>query len=243
MKIFTTCAVIAVIISVTYISDAIYQYEEDLKAQGKPPDRSLCKKWYFIPPSVLNACINVVFFTQARKISKIFAEIKARQLQMIQYDDTVSRQKTLLAIEKRDKAICELMLIVSSFAFVNIYDLLYTLTLYYAAKPTCEVFSNTLLWSFTTFTSRFIADVLWVYPIIHYFWPGNKACCCCGRKNQQENLRESLVERKVLDTADEDEVTHTYAGERTDNLNNMAYLGTAPKKGQFFNRFDEQREK
>jgi hypothetical protein len=51
------------------------------------------------------------------------------------------------------------------------------------------------------------------------------------------------VERKVLDTADEDEVTHTYAGERTDNLNNMAYLGTAPKKGQFFNRFDEQRDK
>lgn len=196
MRIFTISAVALTVTSVLYISWEVYQNE-----QASPGEyRTLCKTWYFIPPSVINAGINIVFFTQARKISNIFSQIKERQLKMIQYDDTVSRQRALLQISKRDRAICELMLIVSTFAFVNAYDLLYTLTLYYFAQSSCEVFSNTLLWSVTTCTSRFIADILWVYPIIHYFWPGHKACCFLGRKTQKENHKESLVERSILET-------------------------------------------
>ena len=64
MKIYTSCAALLIVISVIYISYFVLQNSNTIK---------LCKKWFFIPPSVINGFTNLVFFTQARKIAKIFA--------------------------------------------------------------------------------------------------------------------------------------------------------------------------
>jgi hypothetical protein len=57
MKIYTSCAALLIVISVAYISYIVEQRSK------KEDPISLCKKWFFIPPSVINGFTNLVFFT------------------------------------------------------------------------------------------------------------------------------------------------------------------------------------
>ena len=55
MRIYTACAVIATMINVIYICFMIFKFDIS--------DDDLCKKWYFIPSSVVDALTNLFFFT------------------------------------------------------------------------------------------------------------------------------------------------------------------------------------
>lgn len=116
-------------------------------------------------------------------------------MQMMKHDDIATRHSTMVQIEKRDSAICELYIIVITLACVNLYDLCYTIILFKASKKkSCEVGNSDEVWAITTCVSRFIAYIIWVYPIVLYFWPGSKACLCCGRKSEEQQRKESMVD-------------------------------------------------
>ena len=58
MKIYTSCAAVLIVVSVIYISYFVFEQQN-----SDNYDISLCKKWFFIPPNVINGFTNLVFFT------------------------------------------------------------------------------------------------------------------------------------------------------------------------------------
>lgn len=71
-------------------------------------------------------------------------------------------------------------------ACVNAYGVAYSAVLYYfnPKDDDCTLTDDTLTYAVTTCVSRYVADIVWVYPIMQYFWPGAKACCICGKVNK-----------------------------------------------------------
>lgn len=177
MRIFTVIAIIVFCILVS---------AEVLKVAVNQEMKPLCKTWYFIPPNLLNLVVTIVFLFQAKRVSSFFNTIKDRQMAMLKYDDTITRSTTLVKIEKRSQTICQLYFVVCTIACVNLYGVLYSGVLFYLNPDDndCTLTNNSLIYALTTCTSRYIADIVWVYPIMQYFWPGSKACCFCGKINE-----------------------------------------------------------
>lgn len=148
---------------------------------------NLCKNSFFVVTRFGGELIVISYF--------IIALIVTRSVDKIKH----STAYELLLKRKQEMALKKMWFTIIFFVLINLYLFVYDILLYVVKPTNCDEISDnltidTIIWG----VSRFIADIIWVFPVIYVFWEKpiglHKVtwfnyifcCLCCRNKNKTQ---------------------------------------------------------
>ena len=96
--------------------------------------------------------------------------------------------------EARKTSVKNMWMIVLTLLFSSIYDLVYTLVIFYSSQDCHPRTVRQGVWDFFEFTDRFVLLYIWVYPVLYVFWPSTRV------KIQEQNYRNSLMTQSLVES-------------------------------------------
>lgn len=135
-----------------------------------------CKSYEFMIQETLLMIIMCGFIYSATRIEKVITDQieESKSLTVVTSNSTYSNiQKTIL--ESRLTSLRSMWVIIYTMAFCAFFDFCYSVSVFIWYTPDCT--PQRIPWmldSFFKFCDRFIAYYIWLYPLLHTFWPSSR---------------------------------------------------------------------
>ena len=119
-----------------------------------------CKTSIYIAFNIVMVPITMIFILAGLLI-------RAR---VMAYKPQTEYEAAMHALQK-DKFLKQLWYCILTFALQITYDLIYSISLRYAANACTKVSDSKLFNNIVWFVSRGVQNVFWIYPFMYIFWP------------------------------------------------------------------------